>query len=86
MDVFGPDHEENERLPLSGTTLLRPYPGSETYVSGRVCEEPDCSTILSRYNRDARCWQHEPAHEYLGPVRGRPAAPGRIEDLSALSV
>ncbi len=30
----------------------------------RVCREPGCQTRLSAYNRDDRCWQHEPVHRY----------------------
>ncbi len=30
----------------------------------RVCATPGCQTRLSAYNRDERCWQHEPVHRY----------------------
>jgi hypothetical protein len=29
------------------------------FGGGRVCTSFDCRTILSRYNRDVRCWLHE---------------------------
>lgn len=29
---------------------------------GRVCAEPDCATVLSRYNRREWCGAHEDAH------------------------
>ena len=25
---------------------------------GRMCDEPGCSTVLSRYNNDTACWLH----------------------------
>jgi hypothetical protein len=28
---------------------------------GRVCEDPDCGTILSTYNSADLCWMHERA-------------------------
>jgi hypothetical protein len=30
----------------------------------RTCAAPGCETHLSAYNRDERCWQHEPVHRY----------------------
>lgn len=24
----------------------------------RMCDEPGCATVLSRYNEDSRCWIH----------------------------
>jgi hypothetical protein len=29
------------------------------FGGGRECASSDCRTILSRYNRDPRCWVHE---------------------------
>jgi hypothetical protein len=26
--------------------------------SNRTCDEPGCSTLLSRYNNDSSCWLH----------------------------
>jgi hypothetical protein len=40
----------------------------------RVCEEPGCSTKLSRYNFRSHCWQHT---EIVFPnYRGRRLAEG----------
>ena len=25
---------------------------------GRMCDEPGCTTVLSRYNDDSACWLH----------------------------
>jgi hypothetical protein len=30
----------------------------------RTCAADGCETRLSAYNRDMRCWQHEPLHRY----------------------
>jgi hypothetical protein len=30
----------------------------ESYGQGRTCLEPGCDTALSRYNKEALCWQH----------------------------
>jgi len=29
-------------------------------VPERRCAEPDCATVLSRYNDDERCFAHQP--------------------------
>lgn len=52
---------------------------NRTFAEGRSCAEPGCTTRLSRYNRNLRCWQHEPAHEYVprGPRRSRSRDSGR---------
>lgn len=36
----------------------------------RTCATPGCQTRLSAYNRDERCWQHEPVHRYTLTVHG----------------
>ena len=47
----------------SSGTAERRLPRSAGHVkdfgAGRVCASYDCRTILSRYNRDERCWPHE---------------------------
>jgi hypothetical protein len=51
-----------------------PRPSRATEGEGRVCAEADCSTSLSRYNAQDRCWQHT---EIVFPnFRGRRVAPG----------
>jgi hypothetical protein len=35
----------------------RPRP-SKTTPTGRVCDQPGCTTGLSIYNPKSRCWQH----------------------------
>ena len=88
MDVtlrLGPDRDE--RLRMNGSAAGRGG-GRElqTYRAGRVCDADGCETLLSRYNRSDLCWQHEPVHSYLGPVRGRkPRAIEVVQDLNSLS-
>ena len=35
------------------------------HETGRVCEEPECETVLSIYNATGWCWQHEQPHAYV---------------------
>jgi len=41
-----------------------PFGGSDrpsrTFGSGRVCREPGCGTVLSKYNNGKYCYTHEP--------------------------
>lgn len=41
----------------------------------RTCETPGCDTRLSAYNRDRRCWQHEPVHRYTLTVHTSTPSP-----------
>lgn len=41
--------------------LDRPEPKVITYKAGRVCAHPDCDTILSVYNPQKRCAEHDDA-------------------------
>jgi hypothetical protein len=34
------------------------------YGPGRSCDYPGCSTKLSRYTRERRCWQHQQFVKY----------------------
>ena len=34
---------------------------SERYPAGRVCETPDCTTILTTYNTDTICYRCDEA-------------------------
>jgi hypothetical protein len=43
--AYGPPTHDL-RSPASKTTAIR------------MCDEPGCSTVLSRYNDDTACWQH----------------------------
>jgi hypothetical protein len=44
---------------LDGARPLRPRRGEvESYGGGRTCSSDDCTTVLSRYNKDQRCWTH----------------------------
>jgi hypothetical protein len=45
------------RRGISGTELLQGRP-ARTYRRGRICSKADCSTILSLYNPNPRCWHH----------------------------
>ncbi len=43
---------------MKGTRPGRMPRPSRTVEGHRVCEAPDCTTQLSRYNSRNRCWQH----------------------------
>jgi hypothetical protein len=47
-----------------------------TQSQARVCEEHQCSTVLSRYNLRPRCWQHDTPKPYVLRVRERPSEAG----------
>jgi hypothetical protein len=49
----------------------RPLPRNEAI---RTCATEGCETRLSAYNRDDRCWQHEPVHRYTLTVHSSPPA------------
>lgn len=85
MDVVvSSDPGRGERLRLSGTMATGSRRREQkVYVEGRVCESEGCSTVLSRYNRSTRCWQHEPGRAYI-PVRGRRPTEVPIQDLTLL--
>jgi hypothetical protein len=45
----------------SGRTAFGPPLRGATHASstpGRICTEPGCATVLSRYNDDTSCWVH----------------------------
>lgn len=39
-----------------GSRVRRP----KTYAMGRVCDAPECSTVISTYNRADFCFRHRP--------------------------
>ncbi len=85
LRVVGSERGGSERLRLTGSKAGTPGREPRTYDRGRVCAARGCSTVLSRYNRQTMCWQHEPVHDYLGPVRGRrPAEVHVVRDLTSL--
>ncbi len=53
-----------ENVALRGMRAA-PRRASRSYAGERVCSEPGCSTVLSRYNASPLCWQHEPAHPFV---------------------
>jgi hypothetical protein len=58
---------------MKGTRPGRMPRPSRTVAGDRVCEAPDCTTKLSRYNVRTRCWQHS---DIAFPnYRGRRLAP-----------
>lgn len=61
-------------MKMKGTRPGRmPRPSRTVDDAERVCEVPECSTKLSRYNFRTRCWQHT---EIAFPnYRGRRLAP-----------
>lgn len=44
----------------------------KTFRPGRVCDQPGCETVLSRYNAGALCWQHDPGGRFIVHRGGRP--------------
>ncbi len=40
-------------------------PGPASYEEARICKEPRCSTVLSRYNPGSHCWQHESRRPFV---------------------
>lgn len=73
---------ERDPLRLYGSRPGTAGKGPRLYPSGRTCEAPRCTTVLSRYNRSDLCWQHEPRREFLSAVRGR--RPTEVEILDEL--
>ena len=48
--------------------------GPRRSAGGRVCEDTNCTTVLSVYNTGDHCWEHTPRSPYLLNVRRfRPA-------------
>ena len=47
---------------------------SQQYAEGRVCAQPGCTTLLSKYNRREKCWAH--AEMKVPRLRGRKPAAG----------
>jgi hypothetical protein len=66
-----PPWEEQMRdtVEYRGSSVRELPRANRTYGRGRVCEEPECGTRLSIYNKSSRCWQHEPVRPYF--ERGR---------------
>lgn len=44
------------RADRPGARIRRP----KQYAKGRVCSNPECDTVISRYNREAACFRHRP--------------------------
>ena len=44
---------------VGGELLGRDRGTVATFGAGRVCEEPGCTTLLSRYNSRSRCAAHD---------------------------
>lgn len=80
----------DERITLRASSQRAPSSGRRTRhgSAGRTCAEDACDTRLSIYNRNTRCWQHEPARRFLPVHGGRrtedPTPPGDAAVLSAL--
>ena len=53
------------RADRPGARIRRP----KQYAGGRVCTDPECDTIISRYNRDDSCYRHRPV--VYPRIRGR---------------
>jgi hypothetical protein len=44
--------------PLFGPPVHDIRSAASKATSSRTCDEPGCSTVLSRYNGDSSCWLH----------------------------
>ena len=44
------------RADRPGARIRRP----RQYMRGRVCANPACDTVISRYNREEACFRHRP--------------------------
>jgi hypothetical protein len=53
---------------------------SRTFGEGRVCREPTCDTVLSRYNSGAFCSAHEHGHHIRTRGVARPRRDGSGDD------
>jgi hypothetical protein len=54
-----PDRPPTATAAVADGDPRRERRGSVTsYGTGRRCEIPGCTTVLSRYNDAARCWSH----------------------------
>jgi hypothetical protein len=57
------DHRQTASPVNPPSTAERDRPRAAGHIKdfgeGRVCTSSDCGTMLSRYNRDTRCWVHE---------------------------
>jgi hypothetical protein len=49
---------------LTAVGLDQYGPGPTSYAEARVCDDPGCVTVLSRYNPGSKCWQHESRHPF----------------------
>ena len=45
---------------MTGTPIRGGVRASKAYKPGRVCQDHECETILSVYNRGRFCSRHEP--------------------------
>lgn len=50
---------------MTDTAIRAARPGSrmrrpKTFAEGRVCEAPECTTVVSLYNRAEFCFRHRP--------------------------
>jgi len=50
----------DSRRPVVATELQRSPADTKTFRAGRVCAEPDCTTVLSIYNGSYYCSVHRP--------------------------
>ena len=78
--------DRDDRLRLRGRRIDGRRSEPTTFASGRVCEAQECQTILSRYNAQSRCWQHQVVRPYLLRGGRRPAEVAVLRDLTALGV
>ena len=46
-------------------------PKSKVYPEQRVCAEPYCATVLSKYNSHDKCWTHIEGAPVKAATRGR---------------
>jgi hypothetical protein len=57
-----------KKLPTTPLTTPSRHSGKRRSLSGRVCADPGCTTVLSTYNSLPVCW----AHQVTKPIGGGP--------------
>ena len=61
----------DQNITLVGTSAPSRGTRPKAVDQQRTCAEPECSTILSRYNRSEECWSHRAPR--FPSVRGVPS-------------
>lgn len=77
--------QTRELRPIGSNLTGKP---SKTYREDRICDEPECQTVLSKYNPTFRCCLHQTSWhgtgyaEGTGPKAGHRGGP-KLTELDA---